>query len=505
MSLYPSLLRPCPWSGLLLLFLLPLLPDTSLCITVPKKSPGHISILSHFNTTEVNCSKACQDNPKCQAREQYVFWRSICFLISCSNTSSCEDIPVDVLEQLAGDGGIYDNNRTAVKEFLDSSSRALTKFQQQTNNPSTSSSNQIERLAAPEQNNTHKSLNVSNSPLQSSTSSTSADGKNGNNDQKDPLLLQGNSSSLSLSSSKDAPVKPTPPTPSIISNRLPSQSATTLPPPKNSDSTSVSHLDGASHASSEDIDISANTSTAVEPGSNATTETISPGQGTAAISNTTAPITTTIAIKPPPPATTPAAAAATTPTTTTPPTSTPPTSTTTTTTPPPTPPPPTTTAITKTTTSTTKITPTKVATTVAIVTTPVAKKPSLTSPPSTQEPKVPITVIPPVRSPSAPPIGATTTATITTTTTTSTTSTPVDHNKQVVASGTGVAVDKVDRSALTSQLVDTASLLAVLLFGLLFFLVTVAVFVTQAYESYRRKDYTQVDYLINGMYTDSGV
>uniref|UniRef100_A0A672JKK9 Uncharacterized protein n=1 Tax=Salarias fasciatus TaxID=181472 RepID=A0A672JKK9_SALFA len=52
---------------------------------------------------------------------------------------------------------------------------------------------------------------------------------------------------------------------------------------------------------------------------------------------------------------------------------------------------------------------------------------------------------------------------------------------------------------------DTASLLAVLLFGLLFFLVTVAVFVTQAYESYRRKDYTQVDYLINGMYSDSGV
>lgn len=64
---------------------------------------------------------------------------------------------------------------------------------------------------------------------------------------------------------------------------------------------------------------------------------------------------------------------------------------------------------------------------------------------------------------------------------------------------------EVAGAALTSQLVDTASLLAVLLFGLLFFLVTVAVFITQAYESYRRKDYTQVDYLINGMYTDSGV
>uniref|UniRef100_A0A665VM90 Uncharacterized protein n=1 Tax=Echeneis naucrates TaxID=173247 RepID=A0A665VM90_ECHNA len=68
-----------------------------------------------------------------------------------------------------------------------------------------------------------------------------------------------------------------------------------------------------------------------------------------------------------------------------------------------------------------------------------------------------------------------------------------------------VAVVEAAGGVLTSQLVDTASLLAVLLFGLLFFLVTVAMFITQAYESYRRKDYTQVDYLINGMYTDSGV
>lgn len=68
-----------------------------------------------------------------------------------------------------------------------------------------------------------------------------------------------------------------------------------------------------------------------------------------------------------------------------------------------------------------------------------------------------------------------------------------------------LAVVEAAGGALTRQLVDMASLLAVLLFGLLFFLVTVAVFVTQAYESYRRKDYTQVDYLINGMYSDSGV
>uniref|UniRef100_A0A3Q3J4M6 Uncharacterized protein n=1 Tax=Monopterus albus TaxID=43700 RepID=A0A3Q3J4M6_MONAL len=73
------------------------------------------------------------------------------------------------------------------------------------------------------------------------------------------------------------------------------------------------------------------------------------------------------------------------------------------------------------------------------------------------------------------------------------------------AAGTRVAIVEVAGGLLTMQLVDTASLLAVLLFGLLFFLVTVAVFLTQAYESYRRKDYTQVDYLINGMYTDSAV
>uniref|UniRef100_A0A8C4NV47 Uncharacterized protein n=1 Tax=Dicentrarchus labrax TaxID=13489 RepID=A0A8C4NV47_DICLA len=84
------------------------------------------------------------------------------------------------------------------------------------------------------------------------------------------------------------------------------------------------------------------------------------------------------------------------------------------------------------------------------------------------------------------------------------TTTSAGPNKPL-SSGTRDDMVDVAGAALTKQLVDTASLLAVLLFGLLFFLVTVAVFVTQAYESYRRKDYTQVDYLINGMYTDSGM
>ncbi|XP_073688182.1 uncharacterized protein C11orf24 homolog [Garra rufa] len=67
------------------------------------------------------------------------------------------------------------------------------------------------------------------------------------------------------------------------------------------------------------------------------------------------------------------------------------------------------------------------------------------------------------------------------------------------------AIKKMPGDPLTSHLLNTSSLLAVLLFGLLFFVVTVALFLKQAYESYRRKDYTQVDYLINGMYSDSGV
>ncbi|XP_077066473.1 uncharacterized protein C11orf24 homolog [Siphateles boraxobius] len=67
------------------------------------------------------------------------------------------------------------------------------------------------------------------------------------------------------------------------------------------------------------------------------------------------------------------------------------------------------------------------------------------------------------------------------------------------------AIVDVAGNSLTNHLLNTSSLLAVLLFGLLFFVVTVALFLKQGYESYKRKDYTQVDYLINGMYSDSGV
>ncbi|KAM6133305.1 LOW QUALITY PROTEIN: uncharacterized protein C11orf24 homolog [Phoenicopterus ruber ruber] len=56
---------------------------------------------------------------------------------------------------------------------------------------------------------------------------------------------------------------------------------------------------------------------------------------------------------------------------------------------------------------------------------------------------------------------------------------------------------------LTQYLVDKSSLLAVLLVGTVFFITVIVLFLMQAYESYKKKDYTQVDYLINGMYADS--
>lgn len=58
---------------------------------------------------------------------------------------------------------------------------------------------------------------------------------------------------------------------------------------------------------------------------------------------------------------------------------------------------------------------------------------------------------------------------------------------------------------LALYLVNKSLLLAVLLVGTVFFIAVIVVFLMQAYESYKKKDYTQVDYLINGMYVDSGV
>lgn len=51
--------------------------------------------------------------------------------------------------------------------------------------------------------------------------------------------------------------------------------------------------------------------------------------------------------------------------------------------------------------------------------------------------------------------------------------------------------------------VNRSALLAVLLLGVALFFAVMVLFALQAYESYKKKGYTQVDYLINGMYADS--
>ncbi|XP_065695848.2 uncharacterized protein C11orf24 homolog [Patagioenas fasciata] len=90
----------------------------------------------------------------------------------------------------------------------------------------------------------------------------------------------------------------------------------------------------------------------------------------------------------------------------------------------------------------------------------------------------------------------------------STTMFPTDASK-TTASGAAETQDMdneyllIAAEPLTQYLVDKSLLLAVLLVGTFFFISVIILFFMQAYESYKKKDYTQVDYLINGMYVDS--
>ncbi|XP_074698406.1 uncharacterized protein C11orf24 homolog [Strix aluco] len=90
----------------------------------------------------------------------------------------------------------------------------------------------------------------------------------------------------------------------------------------------------------------------------------------------------------------------------------------------------------------------------------------------------------------------------------STTTTPADAPKPTT-SGLAETQDMdneyllIAAEPLTQYLVDKSSLLAVLLVGTVCFITVIVLFLMQAYESYKKKDYTQVDYLINGMYVDS--
>ncbi|XP_058925362.1 uncharacterized protein C11orf24 homolog isoform X1 [Kogia breviceps] len=61
----------------------------------------------------------------------------------------------------------------------------------------------------------------------------------------------------------------------------------------------------------------------------------------------------------------------------------------------------------------------------------------------------------------------------------------------------------VSSEPLAQSPVNRSFLLAVLLLGVTLFITVLVLFALQAYESYKKKGYTQVDYLINGMYADS--
>ncbi|XP_043826869.1 LOW QUALITY PROTEIN: uncharacterized protein C11orf24 homolog [Dromiciops gliroides] len=69
--------------------------------------------------------------------------------------------------------------------------------------------------------------------------------------------------------------------------------------------------------------------------------------------------------------------------------------------------------------------------------------------------------------------------------------------------GTESQYERIATSPLTQYLVNKNLLLAMLLAGTIFFIAILVLLAMQAYESYKKKDYTQVDYLINGMYADS--
>ncbi|XP_027016740.2 cell wall integrity and stress response component 3 [Tachysurus fulvidraco] len=154
--------------------------------------------------------------------------------------------------------------------------------------------------------------------------------------------------------------------------------------------------------------------------------------------------------------------------------------------------------------STTENTTTFTSTTVSLITTSTTNK--VPSPPSTTQ-KQPTTIPPPTP---APPPPSSTTPTSLPSVTPSTP--PPGQNPSTSSSRVPDVTSYQDRDnegtaggELKSHFINTNSLIAVLIFGLLFFIVTVLLFLRHAYESYKRRGYTQMDYLINGMYSDSGL
>ncbi|XP_032657456.1 uncharacterized protein C11orf24 homolog [Chelonoidis abingdonii] len=155
----------------------------------------------------------------------------------------------------------------------------------------------------------------------------------------------------------------------------------------------------------------------------------------------------------------------------------------------------------------------KATSTLAPLTTTVERLQNITSKPSPTIPvqtKTSATQRPSTKATTGPGVVTTTTTTTYSTFLTKLTTMVPTNASKTTALGFGRDEQNTDydnlliaTGPLTQYLVDTSSLLAVLLFGIIFFITVLILFAMQAYESYKKKDYTQVDYLINGMYADS--
>ncbi|XP_049985820.1 LOW QUALITY PROTEIN: uncharacterized protein C11orf24 homolog [Alexandromys fortis] len=77
---------------------------------------------------------------------------------------------------------------------------------------------------------------------------------------------------------------------------------------------------------------------------------------------------------------------------------------------------------------------------------------------------------------------------------------PTTDSSQLSTQGQYLVITPEPRAP---SLVNKMLLLVVLVFGVTLFIAVLAMFAPQAYKSCKKKDYTQVDYLINGMYADS--
>ncbi|XP_071199119.1 uncharacterized protein [Salvelinus alpinus] len=479
-------------------------------------------IARHKMTNQTQCLEACLLYTTC---DRFVFWKEncTCFFLKCPNGTNCNNIAVDDLIR------IQDKNISGLKceagpTTGSSSSKTSSEIYQNLTAPELTASNNANQITDTSAlNETDSTLHFcednGQAPISTAfTTMTAAPMPAAKNGTFIPSKTVSNASRGTTV--PDIPLKSTVQTSETTTSVKQEPRTTTTPsaltsPPANPQMTTTALSTTNTTTITTVVPITAmllttNTTTTTQP--TTTTTTTQPTTTT----TTTQPTTTTTTTQPTTTTTTtqPTTTTTTTQPTTTTTTTTQPTTTTTTTTQP-------TTTTTQPTTTTTTTQPTTTTTTTQPTTTTTTTQPTTTTtttqPTTTTTTTIPLTFPnittpttidsstveeknPSPTSPEVPSSQATSRNAIVPSTFTVEVST-----KRLDGDTNRAIIDVVAGGPLTHQLVDTSTLLAVLLFGLVFFLVTVVLFLTQAYESYRTKDYTQVDYLINGMYSDSGV